>query len=79
MRQKHIQISQEQAKLYSHYYNKRKCCPNSLGCVFLHEESDICKYNELCERNLCMYKHDTAVDCEETGDVNEEPDQETMM
>ena len=44
--------------------------------VFLHEKSDIFKYNELCERKLCMYKHDTAVDWEETGDVNEEPDQE---
>ena len=81
IKEKHIKVSHEQAKLYCHYFNNSKCCPNGLECVFLHEESDICKYNDLCERNLCMHKHDnlnqdTAVNSGENADLNEEPDEE---
>ena len=32
---------------------------------FLHEDAKFCKYDGMCERNLCMFKH---------GKKNEEPE-----
>ena len=34
-----------------------KVCPFEGRCVFLHEDSKPCKYDKLCERDLCMFKH----------------------
>ena len=41
-----------------HYYNNNLICPfNEMGCMFLHEDSVMCKFDEQCTKNLCSYKH----------------------
>ena len=56
-------------KLYCHFHNNNKVCPYDKECVYLHEESGLCKYMEICEGEYCMYKHESA-------DVDEESEQE---
>ena len=56
---KHVLIVHEKAKLYCHFYNNRKTCPYDAECVFLHENSKLCKYGSMCDRNYCMFKHET--------------------
>ena len=58
IKKKHIQISHENVKFYCHFFNNKKTCPYDDECVFLHEDSKICKYGKICERNYCMFKHD---------------------
>ena len=41
---KHTKISHENCKLYCHYFNNKKVCPFIEDCLFLHEEADICRY-----------------------------------
>ena len=42
-----------------HYFNNNKKCPfEQLGCKFLHEEADDCRYAGLCQRTMCQYQHD---------------------
>ena len=53
-----MQISHENGKFYCHFFNNRKTCPYADKCVFLHEDSKMCRYGALCERNYCMFKHD---------------------
>ena len=36
----------------------KKTCPYDEECVFLHEDSKLCRYGENCERTYCMFKHD---------------------
>ena len=39
-------------------------------CIYIHEESENCKYAQSCERKLCMFKHGDVVDKEdENGEV----------
>ena len=78
---KHIKISHENMKLYCHYFNNEKVCPFDEECVFLHEDSGICKYGAACERDLCMFQHvevdnsDTNEDVEDIliDEDNDEP------
>ena len=44
--------------MFWHFFNNDISCPNSEECLFLHEDSEQCKYGELCDRDYCMYKHD---------------------
>ena len=48
---KHVQIVHEKAKLYCHFFNNKKTCPYDKECVFLHENSKLCKYGSMCDRN----------------------------
>ena len=73
IKQKHIKISHEHFKIYCNFYNNRKTCPFGDNCVFVHEKSEPCKYGELCERENCMYIHETCDD-DENGDDYEEVD-----
>ena len=57
IKKKHVLISHENVKLYCHYYNNEKTCPFEDECIFLHEDAKYCKYNLICERNFCMFKH----------------------
>ena len=45
-------------------------------CIFLHEDSEMCRYGKLCERTNCMYKHeenvDYTVDISDTEDVDKD-------
>ena len=58
LKEKHTKISHENVKIYCYYYNNNKICPYNQECIFLHEESMSCKYGNLCERLLCMFKHE---------------------
>ena len=53
---KHKLIAHKNFKIYCHFFNNEKSCPNK-ECVFLHEDSTMCKYDSVCERQYCMYKH----------------------
>ena len=57
LRKKHMLITHENFKIYCHFYNNEKTCPYNEDCVFLHEDSSVCKYGMACERNYCMFKH----------------------
>ena len=59
--------------LYCHYFNNNKDCPFDDQCIFLHEESAKCKFDGVCERKLCMYKHDMK---EEENEDDAESDNE---
>ena len=55
-----------------------KTCHSDDECVFLHEDSKICKYGKTCEINYCMFKHECIDDDifdngepDEFGDVEE--------
>lgn len=76
LKKKHMLITHENFRIYCHFYNNEKTCPYDKECVFLHEESQICKYGTLCERTYCMFKHgkkkesDVSVSNENEMDVN---------
>ena len=77
---KHVKISHENVKLYCHFFNNKKVCPFKEECLFLHEEADTCKYEKLCERMFCMFKHEYEDD-EDIGDdvVNAEDGDEDKL
>ena len=75
-KEKHVKIAHEDYKLYCHYFNNGKECPFVTECVFLHEDSDNCRYGDLCERDFCMYKH--VVNTNEDGDDNGDEDEEDV-
>ena len=53
-----MQAAHEEISLFCHYFNNEKDCPFEEECIFVHEESEICKFGKACERILCMYKHE---------------------
>ena len=58
IKRKHVAISHENGKFYCHYFNNKLTCPYAEECIFLHKDSTLCKYGLVCERNLCMFKHE---------------------
>ena len=68
---KHIKISHENLKIFCHFYNNSKACPFVDNCIFVHEKSEPCKFGELCERENCMYIHETCDDDENGADDEE--------
>ena len=66
---------------YWHYFNNDKVCPyNDIGCMFKHEESHRCKFNEDCKFKLCQFKHiKTSVIHEEHSEQenDDKPEQES--
>ena len=41
-----------------HFYNNFKACPyEENGCKFRHEESEYCRFKELCRNKLCQFQH----------------------
>ena len=73
-RVKHMQIVHENVKLYCHYFNNDTVCPYKEECIFLHEDSEYCRYELSCERKLCMFKH--CVNAENSDDENDEVETE---
>ena len=59
--EKHAKIAHEKMKIYCHFFNNKKICPYDNECIFLHEDSDVCRYDMLCERNYCMYKNGNVI------------------
>ena len=58
IKEKHMSISHDDKIVYCHYFNNGKKCPYENKCIFIHEDSEICKYGIKCERIFCMFKHD---------------------
>ena len=45
-------------KIKCHYFNNALLCPfEELGCMFLHEKSELCKNADLCMKKLCQFSH----------------------
>ena len=43
---------------YCHYFNNNLPCPyENIGCKFKHEVSPQCKFESLCNSNLCQFRH----------------------
>ena len=80
IKEKHVRIAHENVKLYCHFYNNEKSCPFADKCIFLHQHSKFCKYDELCERDLCMFKHKknnvplNSDDCVDQNDDDKQDD-----
>ena len=70
-KQKHTTAVHEHLKLYCHYFNNKKVCPFDTQCIFLHEDSEECKFGRVCERVNCMHKH-VNVGEPEDNEVNED-------
>ena len=62
-------------KLYCHFYNNNKDCEYDDQCIYLHEESEECKFGKSCERLMCMFRHDEV---EESDDEDESDDDEEV-
>ena len=69
--EKHVQAAHEDLELYCHFFNNDKECPYDDQCIFIHEESEKCRFGKTCERKLCMYTHE-----ESDEDTSEESDDE---
>jgi hypothetical protein len=42
-----------------HYFNNNKKCPyESIGCMFSHQFSGLCKYEKFCKNELCSFQHE---------------------
>ena len=72
--EKHKQAVHEDVTLYCHYFNNNKDCPFDDECIFLHEDSEDCKFGNVCERTLCMYKHEDRNDEEDENDEESDSD-----
>ena len=46
-----------------------------MGCILAHEQSDMCKFDKKCTRNLCSFGHTKSIEVEsddqESEDYNE--------
>ena len=76
---KHKEAVHEDIELYCHYYNNGKECPFEDACIFLHDESETCKYGKGCERVLCMYKHEVSDDSDNEDDEGDESGDEENL
>ena len=74
--EKHKEAAHEDVELFCHYFNNEKDCPFEDKRMFVHKESEVCKFGNLCERRLCMYRHEesNAVECESDEDTDENDD-----
>ena len=46
-----------------HYYNNNLMCPfEEMGCMFIHEESSLCRFDGKCTKRLCSYKHRDVIE-----------------
>ena len=55
---KHMTACHGKTKLYCHFFNNDIECPFDREHFFAHEDAELCKYDEICERINCMYKHE---------------------
>ena len=77
--EKHVEAVHEDLTLYCHYYTNEKVCPCVDESIYLHEESDRCKFGGSYERMMCMFtfrhakcKDDDNEDSDEDGSDDEE-------
>ena len=48
IRDKHVRIAHEGLKIYCYYCNNQGDFPHEDQCVFLHDDSPMCKFGKLC-------------------------------
>ena len=75
--ERHVEAVHEDVELYCHYFNNNKDCPFGDQCIFLHEESQNCKYGKACERTMCMYKHEDSDGDDDGENTDDEEDEES--
>ena len=80
---KHEEIHTNKVTKKCHYYNNDRFCPfEKLGCKFLHEISEKCKFDRICSKPLCSYKHSNPdsedSDTDKITDSNIEATDETV-
>ena len=64
--QKHQKIHTDHRLPKCHYFNNMKICPfESIGCMFDHSLSDLCKYGKNCNKKLCSFQHKEIFECKE--------------
>ena len=51
-------------------------CIHKNGCIFIHEDSEACKYGEMCERKNCLYKNEGVRNDNEDENKDEPDDNE---
>ena len=58
---KHQDNHNNQNRRKCHYFNNGKNCPfEEIGCMFAHEASKICMFDEICCKKICSYKHTSS-------------------
>ena len=74
--EKHVYSVHGKMKIFCHYFNNEKSCKFGNECIFAHEESPDCKMGELCERIMCMFKHDRRDISDDEDSSDGESDEE---
>ena len=69
--EKHVKISHEDVNIFCHFFNNDLECPYNEECIFIHKDSEMCRYGSACERKKCMYKHEDKNDDENDDDEND--------
>ena len=77
--EKHKEAAHEDFPLFCHYYNNDKDCPFDDECMYIHEDSENCKFGRNCARSLCMYKHEESADTESDDDSSDDDDDNDML
>ena len=55
---KHVKLHEQTSIKTCHYFNNQKECPFArVGCKFIHEEADLCRFQRQCDRPMCQFKH----------------------
>ena len=55
---KHQDCHRGPGKKKCHFFNNRKTCPfEEIGCMFAHEASEICRFDNICDNQLCPFQH----------------------
>ena len=71
--ERHREAAHEDVELFCHY--NEKDCPHEDQCIFIHEESEICKFGKGCERDMCMYRHESLEEDESESEEDENDDE----
>ena len=72
---KHQESHRDPRQKKCHYFNNRKTCPfDELGCMFAHETSEMCKFDNICCNKLCPFQHTINQQENQNSDDNEEKD-----
>ena len=77
--EKHKEAAHEDFQLFCHYYNNDKDCPFDDECMYIHEDSENCKFGRNCARGLCMYKHEESASYKECDDDSSDDDDDNDM
>ena len=64
---KHKESHQYLNPKFCHYFNNYKECPyEEIGCMFKHQKSPACFFQEKCRNNLCQFRHE-LMNCDYTS------------